>query len=94
MTALLIVPKVVVTTTVPPEVVKLDPNLFFNCTVIVEVVRPSASIDKLEAVMVDFVASAGSNVNATGTVAVAVVPLIENPKVAVPTVVLLVKVVV
>ena len=81
-----------VTKTVPPEAVKLVPNLFFNCTVMVEVVRPSASIDELDAVMVDFVASAGSAVNATGTVAVAGVPLIENLKVAVPTVVLLVKV--
>ena len=86
------VPAVVVTTTVPPEVVRLVPNLFFNCTVIVEVVTPSASIDELDAVMVDFVASAASAVNATGTVAVAVVPSIENPKVDVPTVVLLVKV--
>ena len=94
MTALLIVPKVVVTTTVPPEAIKLVPNLFFNCTVIVEVVRPSAAIEELEAEIVAFVTSAGSAVNAIGTVAVAVVPLIVNPKVAVPTVVLLVKVVV
>ena len=81
-----------VTKTVPPEVVRLLLIRFFNCTVIVEVVRPSASIDELDTVMVDFVASAGSAANATGTVAVADVPLIENPTVAVPDTRLLVKV--
>ena len=81
-----------VTTTVPPEVVRLLLIRFFNCTVIVELVKPSASIDELEAEIVDFATSAASAVNVTGTVAVAVVPLIVNPTVAVPDTMPLVKV--
>ena len=81
-----------VTATVPPEAVILLLIRFFNCTVIVEVVTPSASIEEDDAEIVDLETSTGSTVNATGTVAVAVVPLIVNPTVAVPDTMPLVKV--
>ena len=47
------VPNVLLSTTVPPEVVRLFPFPSFNCTVIVEVLVPSAVIELDEALIVD-----------------------------------------
>ena len=51
-------PLVRLSVTVPPEAIRLFPLLSFSCTVIFEVLLPSAVIETGSAVIVDFVTSA------------------------------------
>ncbi len=86
------VPKPVASVTVSPPVVRLLLLMSFNCTVIVEVLVPSAAIEAVAAVIRDVVASATPGVRLTVVLSVIAVVFTVPVTVAVPVVLVEVKV--
>jgi hypothetical protein len=80
-------PRSVARATVSPPLVKLLLLASFTCTVIVEVVMPSATIEVGAAVISEVVASAAPGVNVTVAVSVIATAFSVPVIVAVPTVV-------
>ena len=78
------VPKSVASVTVSPPAVRLMPLLFFSCTVRVEVVTPSATIEAGAAVISDVVASATLGVKVTVALSVIATAFTVPVIVAVP----------